>query len=100
MLHFRLERLERVHGFTFGDSMDEDRRSRWLDFRERLIKLLNIEEPWTLILDDALANSFIAPATDDIKDDHQLTCNVFLGRCNERVRWNRFCEPMKEDSCR
>ncbi|MBA0696144.1 hypothetical protein Goari_002727 [Gossypium aridum] len=29
-------------------------------------------EPWTLILDDALANSFIAPATDDIKDDHQL----------------------------
>ncbi|KAK1423671.1 hypothetical protein QVD17_18978 [Tagetes erecta] len=67
------ESLERVHGFTFGDSLDEDRRSRWLDFRARLVKLLNIEEPWTLILDDALANSFIAPATDDIKDDHQLS---------------------------
>ncbi|KAF5798192.1 putative Zinc finger, ZPR1-type, ZPR1, A/B domain, ZPR1, zinc finger domain-containing protein [Helianthus annuus] len=67
------ESLERVHGFTFGDSLDEDRKSRWLDFRARLVKLLNIEEPWTLILDDALANSFIAPATDDIKDDRQLT---------------------------
>nr|GEW33181.1 zinc finger protein ZPR1-like isoform X1 [Tanacetum cinerariifolium] len=66
------ESLERVHGFTFGDSLDEDRRRRWLDFRERLIKLMNIEEPWTLILDDALANSFIAPVTDDIKDDRQL----------------------------
>nr|XP_043606472.1 zinc finger protein ZPR1 homolog [Erigeron canadensis] len=67
------ESLERVHGFTLGDSLDEDRRSRWLDFRVRLTKLLSIEEPWTLILDDALANSFIAPATDDIKDDNQLT---------------------------
>lgn len=27
-----------------------------------------------MILDDALANSFVAPATDDIQDDHQLTC--------------------------
>ncbi|KAG5553918.1 hypothetical protein RHGRI_011702 [Rhododendron griersonianum] len=35
--------------------------------------LLSLEEPWTLILDDALANSFVAPATDDIQDDHQLT---------------------------
>ncbi|KAL7602310.1 hypothetical protein Lser_V15G22238 [Lactuca serriola] len=66
------ESLERVHGFTFGDSLDEDRRSKWLDFKARLLKLLNIEETWTLILDDALANSFIAPTTDDIKDDFQL----------------------------
>ena len=38
------------------------------------LQLLSFEEPWTLILDDALANSFIAPVTDDMKDDHQLTC--------------------------
>ncbi|XP_037492415.1 zinc finger protein ZPR1 homolog isoform X2 [Jatropha curcas] len=66
------ESLERVHGFTFGDSLDEYKRSKWQDFRARLNKLLSLEEPWTLILDDGLANSFIAPATDDIKDDHQL----------------------------
>ncbi|CAL1352629.1 unnamed protein product [Linum trigynum] len=67
------ESLERVHGFTFGDSLEESRKNKWLDFRSRLIKLLNLEKPWTLILDDALANSFIAPATDDIKEDQQLT---------------------------
>ncbi|KAL7599080.1 hypothetical protein Lser_V15G22225 [Lactuca serriola] len=71
------ESLERVHGFTFGDSLDEDRRSKWLDFKARLLKLLNIEETWTLILDDALANSYIAPTTDDIKDDFQLTFDEY-----------------------
>ncbi|GAB4834311.1 hypothetical protein Ancab_032563 [Ancistrocladus abbreviatus] len=67
------ETLERVHGFTFGDSLDEAKKHKWQEFRERLNKLLSLEEPWTLIIDDPLANSFIAPATDDIKDDHQLT---------------------------
>ncbi|TYG50015.1 hypothetical protein ES288_D10G141900v1 [Gossypium darwinii] len=66
------ESLERVHGFTFGDSLDECKKNKWLDFKARLKKILSMTEPWTLILDDALANSFIAPATDDIKDDHQL----------------------------
>lgn len=68
------ESLGRVHGFTFGDSLDDNKKSRWQDFRTRLDKLLGLEEPWTLIIDDALANSFIAPATDDIKDDNQLAC--------------------------
>ncbi|KAM3738794.1 hypothetical protein ACB098_09G157500 [Castanea mollissima] len=67
------ESLERVHGFTFGDSLDNHKRSKWVDFKARLDKLLSLEEPWTLVLDDALANSFIAPVTEDIKDDHQLT---------------------------
>ncbi|KAJ0076168.1 hypothetical protein Patl1_34563 [Pistacia atlantica] len=67
------ESLERVHGFTFGDSLDENRKTKWQDFKARLNKLLSLEDSWTLILDDALANSFISPATDDMKDDHQLT---------------------------
>ncbi|XP_059625151.1 uncharacterized protein LOC132268317 [Cornus florida] len=67
------ENLERVHGFTFGDSLDETRKTKWQDFRARLNKLLSLEAPWTLIIDDALANSFVAPVTDDIKDDYQLT---------------------------
>ncbi|EEF33874.1 zinc finger protein ZPR1 [Ricinus communis] len=66
------ESLERVHGFTFGDSLDNYKRSKWQDFKAKLNKLLSLEEPWILILDDALANSFIAPATDDMKDDKQL----------------------------
>ncbi|KAK9279890.1 hypothetical protein L1049_013573 [Liquidambar formosana] len=67
------ESLERVHGFTFGDSLDESKRSKWQDFKARLNKLLSLEEPWNLVIDDALANSFVSPMTDDIKDDHQLT---------------------------
>lgn len=31
--------LERVHGFTFGDSLDDSRKSKWQDFRMRLIKV-------------------------------------------------------------
>nr|GMD03218.1 zinc finger protein ZPR1-like [Ipomoea batatas] len=67
------ESLERVHGFTFGDSLEEDKKAKWLDFRARLSKLLSLESPWTLIIDDALSNSFVAPVTDDMKDDKQLT---------------------------
>ncbi|XP_058724496.1 uncharacterized protein LOC131595973 [Vicia villosa] len=67
------ESLKNVHGFSLGDSLDEHKRSKWLDFQARLNKLLSLDEAWTLILDDALANSFVAPATDDLKDDHQLT---------------------------
>ncbi|KAB8392298.1 hypothetical protein FH972_024813 [Carpinus fangiana] len=67
------ESLERVHGFTLGDSLDDCKRTKWQEFKARLNKLLSLEEPWTLILDDALANSFVAPVTEDIKDDHQMT---------------------------
>ncbi|XP_045791093.1 zinc finger protein ZPR1-like [Trifolium pratense] len=67
------ESLERIHGFTFGDSLEEHSRSKWLDFEDRLNKILSLETPWTLILDDALACSFIAPATDNLEDDKQLT---------------------------
>ncbi|KAF2616572.1 hypothetical protein F2Q68_00039698 [Brassica cretica] len=67
------ESLARVHGFSFGDSLDESKKNKWREFGSRLTKLLSLEEPWTLILDDELANSFISPVTDDIKDDHQLT---------------------------
>ncbi|KAD7477126.1 hypothetical protein E3N88_00262 [Mikania micrantha] len=37
------EALERVHGFTFGDSLEEGRKNKWLNFRERLIKVWKLE---------------------------------------------------------
>ncbi|OAY84047.1 zinc finger protein ZPR1 homolog [Ananas comosus] len=66
------ESLERVHGFSLGDSTDDWKRLKWEDFKLRLTKLLSLEEPWTLIIDDPLAGSFISPATDAIEDDTQL----------------------------
>ncbi|XP_044976480.1 zinc finger protein ZPR1 homolog isoform X2 [Hordeum vulgare subsp. vulgare] len=66
------EALERVHGFQLGDSTNEWKKKKWDDFQQRLSKLLSLQEPWTLIIDDALAASFVAPATDLIEDDIQL----------------------------
>ncbi|KAK8940782.1 hypothetical protein KSP39_PZI009907 [Platanthera zijinensis] len=71
------ENLERMHGFTFGDSLDEMRKRKWQDFRSKLKKLLDLEVPWTLILEDALASSFIAPVTDAIEEDKQLTVEEY-----------------------
>lgn len=34
-------------------------------------------EPWTLIIDDAMASSFVSPVTDSIEDDAQLIGKVF-----------------------
>lgn len=31
--------LERVHGFTFGDSLDDHKKAKWKDFQERLRKV-------------------------------------------------------------
>lgn len=66
------ESLKRVHGFSIGDSADAWTKLKWQDFDTRLRKLLEVQESWTLILDDALANSFIAPATEMVEDDVQL----------------------------
>lgn len=48
------------------------RRSAWQQFEAKLRGLLALERPWTLILEDPLANSFIAPATDDPANDHKV----------------------------
>ncbi|CAM0943544.1 unnamed protein product [Alopecurus aequalis] len=66
------EALERVHGFQLGDSTNEWKKKKWDDFQERLTKILSLQEPWTLVIDDALAASFVAPVTDLIEDDKQL----------------------------
>jgi len=71
------EALERIHGFQFGDSTLEWEKKKWDDFKDRLSKLLSLQEPWTLILDDALAASFVAPATDSLEDDNQLTIEEY-----------------------
>ncbi|XP_026389880.1 zinc finger protein ZPR1 homolog isoform X2 [Papaver somniferum] len=67
------ENLDCVQGFSCGgDSSDPWTKTKWQEFSERLHKLLNVEEPWTLILDDGLARSFVSPVTEAIEDDHQL----------------------------
>uniref|UniRef100_A0A0E0AWH6 Zinc finger ZPR1-type domain-containing protein n=1 Tax=Oryza glumipatula TaxID=40148 RepID=A0A0E0AWH6_9ORYZ len=72
------EALQRVHGFQLGDSTLEWKKKKWEDFNDRLSKLLSLQEPWTLIIDDGLAASFVAPATDSLEDDNQLTIEEYV----------------------
>ncbi|GAQ90149.1 hypothetical protein KFL_006060030 [Klebsormidium nitens] len=71
------EKLASLHSFSLGDSAQQVQRSAWQTFEARLRGLLALERPWTLILEDPLANSFIAPATDDPANDPQLVHEEF-----------------------
>ncbi|KAG6473112.1 hypothetical protein ZIOFF_067019 [Zingiber officinale] len=71
------ENLERVHGFSLGDSTDDWKRNKWQDFKSRLSMLLSLEKPWTLIVDDALSSSFVSFVTDSLEDDKQLTVEEY-----------------------
>lgn len=66
------EKLKGMSQFSLGDSAETGGKQKWQDFETKTKKLLEVEEPWTLILDDPLANSFIAPITDIFEDDQQL----------------------------
>ncbi|XP_042444381.1 zinc finger protein ZPR1-like [Zingiber officinale] len=71
------ENLERVHGFSLGDSTDDWKRNKWQDFKSRLSMLLSLEKPWTLIVDDALSSSFVSFVTDSLEDDKQLSVEEY-----------------------
>ncbi|KAL5728903.1 hypothetical protein ACHQM5_001930 [Ranunculus cassubicifolius] len=66
------ESLDKIHGFQGGDGTEEWNKSKWKDFKLNLKKLLEVEEPWTLVIDDGLARSFVSPVTEAIEDDRQL----------------------------
>lgn len=42
-----------------------------------ILQLLSLKKPWTLIIDDALAGSFISPAADSFEEDHKLVGKIF-----------------------
>lgn len=64
--------LKRVHGFSIGDSAPDWERKTWNSLHTRLKQLLDVEFEWTLVLDDALSNSFISPLADTVDEDLQL----------------------------
>lgn len=59
------ETLQDTHSFQLGDSADQLSRSSWRDFFQQMDRAMAGEIPWTLIVRDPLANSFIAPRTED-----------------------------------
>lgn len=61
-----------------GDSAPAFERGKWKELGIRLKQLLEAGQEWHLILDDALANSFIAPNTgESMEDDPQLASEEY-----------------------
>jgi hypothetical protein len=61
-------------------------------------QLLSLQEPWTSILDDGLAASFVALATDSLEDDSQLTSKLLMNQIHiweyQRMFTPKFCSKL------
>lgn len=65
--------FKQMRSFHLGDSAAPDRRQLYTQFFARLQAFANLEEPWTLVIKDPLANSFVAPLTADMANDARLS---------------------------
>lgn len=65
-----------MQSFHLGDSARADDRSAWKRFFARLEGCAALEAPWTLVLQDPLANSFVSSVVDDPRDDPRMTIEV------------------------
>ena len=59
----------------------QGQRSQWQQFFASLEEFIALEKPWTLVLSDPLANTFVAPCTEDLADDPRLRMEVSLDCC-------------------
>lgn len=60
-----------------GDSADEITRETIKKFSEKLDSFSELRQPWTLVLKDPLANSYIAPLCEDSSMDDRLTVEEY-----------------------
>ena len=58
------------------DDVLQDQRQQWQQFFAALESFITLDTPWTLVLTDPLANTFVAPCTEDLADDPRLTMQV------------------------
>ena len=61
--------LQATHSFQLGDSADQLTRGMWKDFFSQMDDAIEGRIPWTLVIRDPLANSFIAPRSEDALTD-------------------------------
>ena len=65
-----------AQSFHLGDSAHKDDRSAWQSFFAKLEACAALETPWTLVLQDPLANSFVSSVVDDPRADPRMTIEV------------------------
>lgn len=77
--------LQETYSFQLGDSAEQLSRSTWKDFFREMDKAIAGEMPWTLVLKDPLANSFIAPPgdADAEQEDGHLTIEDYSRSAEE-----------------
>ena len=72
-----------AQNFQLGDSALPSQRNEWAAFFAQLTDYQALNEPWTLILQDPLANSFISPITEDLAADPRLTLEDYVRSAEE-----------------
>jgi len=61
-----------AQSFHLGDSARTDDRAAWQAFFAKLEACAALEAPWTLVLQDPLANSFVSSVVDDPRADPRM----------------------------
>ena len=61
-----------MQSFSLGDSAAEPQRKTWQTFFAELDALAALERPWTLVLRDPLANSFVSSVVEDPRKDPRM----------------------------
>ena len=81
-----------AQSFHLGDSARTDDRAAWQTFFAKLEACAALEAPWTLVLQDPLANSFVSSVVDDPRADPRM---VIEARAAAR-EWDRapHCQPL------
>ena len=58
-------------------------RSRWTQFFDSLEACQQLKGPWTLVITDPLANSFVAPCTEALEEDPRLRMEDYTRSAEE-----------------
>ena len=75
-----------LQGFHLGDSAPEDQRKTWKSFFAELDTCKALERPWTLVIRDPLANSFVSSACEDPRKDPRMEVCPWPHACHQNIR--------------
>ncbi|KAL0219745.1 hypothetical protein P9112_005398 [Eukaryota sp. TZLM1-RC] len=71
------EQLEASNAFYIGDSSTVEDQIKFKTFISSMENLLNLEKPFTIILDDPVGNSYIQATDDDVSKDEGLSVEEY-----------------------
>jgi C4-type Zn-finger protein len=90
-----------AQSFHLGDSARTDDRAAWQAFFAKLEACAALEAPWTLVLQDPLANSFVSSVVDDPRADPRMVieARAAASEVNGRHTSSRLSHALQEALC-